>query len=299
MPRTNLDGAFLRKAAVLWGQYTGAAGRLERQALATGNGELLRKALRYKQNANKLEDVLRTSGLIKGYPIARKFKWKGLDVSIETPAGSVRNWYDPFTKSGGQTYMLYDYGYLRGTEGSDGDQVDVYFGPEPDTAHFVYVVRQMKGPDYRYSDEDKCMVGFCNEAAARDAYLAHYTDERFLGAMDTYPVAEFVRLVKQTKKAPGPVGGWATLRVQQKISELRSLLGAGADNLEGYEPSAAVPDVWVATEHSKHIANQTLLVHDQAGIPLSEFPQIDYKLVPADSREAKAAREPEPAFPGA
>lgn len=208
------------KAVSLWSQYTKGADQLEARAFRTGDAEAMRKAIVFRQNAATLAGYLSKHAMVKGFPLQKKFKWQGMQVSIENAAGTSRNWYDPHAKRNGYTYMLHDYGYLRGTEGVDGDHVDCFFGPIPESAPHVYVVRQMKSPDFHYYDEDKCMIGFSSEAAAAEAYKLHYDDPRFLGVIDTYPVDTFLSAVKQTKKAPSPVGGWLSLRVQQRMADL-------------------------------------------------------------------------------
>lgn len=102
-------------------------------------------------------------------------KWLGLTLCIENPAGSVRR------GNGWETRMKYDYGYISGSNGVDGDEVDVYIGPNLDTAENVYVVHQRKQEDWKKYDEDKAMVGFLTDDEAKAAYLAHYDDPRFLG----------------------------------------------------------------------------------------------------------------------
>lgn len=130
-----------------------------------------------------------------------RLHWRGLTIRVENPAGSVRKW------RGGQTKMKYDYGFIEGTEGADGDEVDVYLGPSLKFAPNVYVVRQRRnggqnGAWKRY-DEDKCMMGFLSEAQARTAYLGQYDDPRFLGEIVTMPVAKFVEKALATADKPG------------------------------------------------------------------------------------------------
>ena len=90
---------------------------------------------------------------------------QGLDISIENPAGTKRRPEWPTLK--------HAYGYIRGTEGKDGDHVDVFIGPHPDNER-VYVVNQHT-PDGKRFDEHKVMLGFDSEQAARKAYLDNYT----------------------------------------------------------------------------------------------------------------------------
>jgi hypothetical protein len=126
-------------------------------------------------------------------------KWRGLNIRIENPAGSVRrghNW---------ETRMKYDYGYISGSNGADGDEVDVYIGPNLDTAENVYVVHQRKQGDWKKYDEDKCLIGFMSEDDAVAAYLAHYDDPRFLGPVTVMPTEEFIAKVKATKAKPAMI----------------------------------------------------------------------------------------------
>lgn len=114
----------------------------------------------------------------------------GMQICVENPAGSTREWIDT-DGTAGSTTMKYDYGYLVGSRGSDDDSVDVYRGPNED-AQWVYIVHQMsKASDFAEYDEDKVMLGFDSPNAARDAYLAQYDDPRFFGSMTMMTVDEF------------------------------------------------------------------------------------------------------------
>jgi superfamily II DNA or RNA helicase len=115
----------------------------------------------------------------------RKLQWNSLTISIENEPGSVRK------GNGWKTKMLYAYGYINSTLASDGDQIDVYIGSD-ESADMVYVIHQRKYGDWARYDEDKCMLQFSSEAAARAAYLKHYDDPRFLGPITAMPVDEFV-----------------------------------------------------------------------------------------------------------
>lgn len=116
----------------------------------------------------------------------------GMKVSIENRRASVRQWKNPDDGSEGMTYMRTPYGYFtNGTLGADGDALDVYVGPHREEATHVYVIHQLKAPDFTEYDEDKCMAGFLTEEAAVEAYLRQYNDPRFLGPITAIPVAEF------------------------------------------------------------------------------------------------------------
>lgn len=128
-----------------------------------------------------------------------RMDWNGLEIAIENPAGSVR------VGRGWKTKMVNDYGYICESGGVDGDEVDVYIGPNPENAKMVYVVHQRKGGEWKSYDEDKCMIGFDSEALARDAYLKHYDDARFLGPISAMTVDAFVAKVKATKDKPAMI----------------------------------------------------------------------------------------------
>lgn len=130
-----------------------------------------------------------------------KYVFQGLPISIENKKGSVRKWYDSNANNTGQTKMHFDYGFINRTLGTDGDNVDVYIGPNKD-AETVYVVHQMKAPDFTKYDEDKTMLGFSSEKEAKEAYLKQYDDPKFFGSCTAMPVSEFKKKVFKTKSNP-------------------------------------------------------------------------------------------------
>ena len=67
----------------------------------------------------------------------------GLDISIETPRGSMRSGKSPDGKEWSME-MPWDYGYIRRTKGKDGDHVDVFIGAHKDS-EVVFVVDQVRG----------------------------------------------------------------------------------------------------------------------------------------------------------
>ena len=71
--------------------------------------------------------------------------------------------------------MPVHYGYIRRTESAaDGDHVDVFVGPDPESPA-VFVIDQQK-PNGRF-DEHKVMIGFLSEKDAIDAYKASYSSD--------------------------------------------------------------------------------------------------------------------------
>lgn len=101
-----------------------------------------------------------------------KFRMHGLHFSLENPKGSTRSGVDKNGKKWSST-MTADYGYIRGTLGKDGDHVDVFIGPDPET-EMVFVVDQID-PDSGKFDEHKVMFGYGTLAAATEGYLSNYS----------------------------------------------------------------------------------------------------------------------------
>ena len=95
------------------------------------------------------------------------------DITIENPAGSTRKGVDANGKEWSTT-MANAYGYIKGTEGVDGDHIDVFLHQNMDewNGRKVYVVDQTN--TYGSFDEHKVMLGFNDKEEAMSAYLANY-----------------------------------------------------------------------------------------------------------------------------
>lgn len=145
---------------------------------------------------------LKRGGKGGGFKIDYKTTFQGLPITIENRKGSIRHWENPDDGTSGNTKFEYPYGYIRNTEGTDGDHVDVFLGPNPDATH-AYIVHQTKAPDFIAHDEDKCMLGWDSAEAAAGAYLRHYNNPRFFGSLTAMPMAEFIQKVRWTKEKPG------------------------------------------------------------------------------------------------
>lgn len=121
----------------------------------------------------------------------RRLDWHGLPIVVENEPGSRRAW------SGGETVMRYPYGYFAEHQGSDGDELDCYIGPDTD-ASSVYVVHQLLAPDFKRHDEDKVMLDFASADLARAAYLQHRDDgDRAMGGMTEMPVDRFLAKLRR------------------------------------------------------------------------------------------------------
>lgn len=115
----------------------------------------------------------------------------GLEITIENPRGSQRT---GTTKAGTpwSVTMPGDYGYIKRTEGADGDHVDVYIGPNL-SADRVFVIDQIDLETGRF-DEHKAILGVSSEAEARTLYAQGFSDgrgEQRIGAVTALPVETF------------------------------------------------------------------------------------------------------------
>lgn len=95
------------------------------------------------------------------------------NITIENPKGSVRSGIDTEGNKW-ETTMQNTYGYIRGTEGVDGDHIDVFLSDDIDgwNGRKVFVVDQYN-EDGTF-DEHKVMLGFNEADAAEVAYFANY-----------------------------------------------------------------------------------------------------------------------------
>ena len=95
------------------------------------------------------------------------------NVTIEQPKGSVRSGVDANGKKW-ETTMHNTYGYIRGTEGVDGDHIDVFLSNDIDgwNGNKIFVVDQYN-EDGTF-DEHKVMLGFNDIEEAESAYLDNY-----------------------------------------------------------------------------------------------------------------------------
>lgn len=125
--------------------------------------------------------------------IQGKTTYQGLPITIENERGSYRQGTSPDGHFW-RTFMHIAYGYIRATEGTDGDHVDCYIGPNPFAA-MVYVVHQQDPKTKKY-DEDKCMLGFNSPLEAKAAYLRQYDSPGFFQSMDAYDMATFKKMLK-------------------------------------------------------------------------------------------------------
>lgn len=118
--------------------------------------------------------------------------FQGLPISIENRKGTIRRGKD------WQVRVPYDYGYIKRTEGADGDHVDVCIGPDGQSGH-VFVVDQKDHRTGKF-DEHKVMLGYRDQGAAEIAYRAGFSDGKGhlrMGKVTAMPMAQFKAWLKR------------------------------------------------------------------------------------------------------
>ncbi len=121
---------------------------------------------------------------------------QGIPVAIENRVGSVRSGKNE-DGSTWKTKFKLPYGYIKGTKGADGEEVDAYVGPHKE-APKAYVVHQLR--DDGSHDEDTVMLGFKSKSEARKGILAHYDHPKYVGSTSTVPIEKLKGLIESGKR---------------------------------------------------------------------------------------------------
>jgi hypothetical protein len=98
---------------------------------------------------------------------------QGLDIALETRRGMERSGKGADGKPW-SVKMPDHYGYIKRTEGADGDHVDVYVGKHPDSKD-VFLIDQHDHATGKF-DEHKAMIGYKDATDAMAAYEAAFSD---------------------------------------------------------------------------------------------------------------------------
>ncbi len=136
-----------------------------------------------------------SKAVASGYPLQGRLNFQGLKISIENRKGSYRE-DKHHSPPKWRSKMFCHYGYVKGSEGVDGDHVDVFVGPNPGATH-AYIITQVK-PYSGEFDEQKIMLGFDSAKDAKEMYMRHYDTPKFFGGIAAMPMAEFKSKVMHT-----------------------------------------------------------------------------------------------------
>jgi len=130
---------------------------------------------------------------VRGIPPAVGYSYfQSIPIILENKEGTVRSWHN--AEGAGKTFMCYDYGYIPDTMGMDGDEIDVYIGPEEYSSH-VFIINQLKAPEFTEVDEWKVMLGFDTADQATEAYMNQYNKAQFYGECEAVSLELFVHVI--------------------------------------------------------------------------------------------------------
>lgn len=101
--------------------------------------------------------------------VKKKTEFQGIPIHLDRPKGFVMHGQDDRGVPWSREYK-FDYGFIPKTTGGDGDGLDVFIGPNPES-HESYWAVQNK-PDGSF-DEYKVFLGFSNRDEATAAYRQH------------------------------------------------------------------------------------------------------------------------------
>ena len=210
--------------------------------------QLKQEAEEAKVDTNPTEKQKEAGNYKKGH-----IKVDGLDITIEQPKGSVRRGTDANGKEW-ETEMHNTYGYIKGTEGVDGDHIDIFLSDNP-TEGNVYVVDQVN-KDGSF-DEHKVMYGFPNVESAKQAYLSNYEDGwQGLGNITEVSKEDFKKWINSSKRKTKPFAEYTSVKTQDDTQAKKAT-----------EENAA-PTNTQTKEDNAH--NSKEIMHEQKNVQLQQ-----------------------------
>lgn len=140
---------------------------------------------------NDLPEPTGPQALAGNYKVGR-VRVGPLQISIENPEGSTREDKEHTPPQWSSTIKKAHYGYVRRSEGADGDHLDVFVKPgtPEDYAGPVYVIDQHKKGGSGF-DETKSMIGYSSTRDATDAYSSNYPKGWKVGPVTETTMDEF------------------------------------------------------------------------------------------------------------
>ena len=189
------------------------------------------------------------------------------DITIEQPEGSIRRGTDANGKQW-ESKMHNTYGYFRGTEGVDGDHIDVFLSNDMDgwNGAQVFVVDQYN-PDGTF-DEHKVMLGFNDASDAKNNYLANYKKGWENGRridVSAVSLADFEKWMASSHRKTKP------------FREYKSVKPADdSETFKGHKVENSGKDIEVQIKHLEEI---------------KDYPGADKKIVQSEIDRLKAKEE--------
>lgn len=189
------------------------------------------------------------------------------DITIEQPEGSIRRGTDADGKQW-ESKMHNTYGYFRGTEGVDGDHIDVFLSNDMDgwNGAQVFVVDQYN-PDGTF-DEHKVMLGFNDASDAKNNYLANYKKGWEKGRridVSAVSLADFEKWIASSHRKTKP------------FREYKSVKPADdSETFKGHKVENSGKDIEAQIKHLEEI---------------KDYPGADKKIVQSEIDRLKAKEE--------
>lgn len=146
--------------------------------------------------------------------------WNGLRIKLENSKGSIRRGLSPNGEVKWVSKMKNDYGYISGTRGADGDEMDVFVGPHYNS-EIVFIVDQIDQKSGEF-DEHKVILGCHMKDDAKDLYLSNYEAGWKVGAIRSMTFPQFKKWLRKGKKAR-PVADEQTVKM-------------ASSEVEGFDP---------------------------------------------------------------
>jgi phage gp29-like protein len=107
--------------------------------------------------------------------VSKVLKWNGLAIGLEVMPGESR-----WKGTGHERTLTAAYGHIRLHQGNDGEALDCYVSPavlDEGGSDRIFLVSQLDAAGA--FDEEKLMLGYADEKAARSAYLAEMPKQFF------------------------------------------------------------------------------------------------------------------------
>ena len=225
-----------------------------------------------------------------GNYVKGKIRFDGFNVSIETPKGAERTSKADAPEPWSVT-MPAHYGYIKGTVGSDGDQVDVFIGDAADNGRY-WVINQNHAPGSGKTghDEHKVVTGVNSADEAVSLYKASFANnfgDNVYASVSTEFDAAGIKAALPAMQKPEPV---VLGNVVETADANATATGAG---LVGQPAEAAADDGRVG-QGGDLVQRGSL--PDGSGLDSgtaalgSAAPAVDEATVAADLKSIQAAR---------
>lgn len=157
-------------------------------------------------DVQKLEDTVK-----------KTVEFQGIKIDIDRPKGFVQTGKDADGNEWSREY-LYDYGFFPGTQGGDGDQLDVFVGPSGDSKRVFWVTQNKADGSF---DEYKVFLGFDTARDARDCFTSHIP-AKFYAGMNEIPMGTLKSLLgvepSELAKRIAKASGFSFEQVRQAVN---------------------------------------------------------------------------------